>query len=157
MNETITYKNGRTFPPPVVYAGYVIILLGITASIFGGILGLFLALIATLVSFARNYTEIDLSERSIREYNKLLFLDFGGKKSLDNYKSISILGRTIAYSVLSRGMRSSSDKDKFYDVCLLNQTHRQKLVVKRCKSHGMRDFRDFLVQYRGNHQGCLPA
>ena len=97
-------------------------------------MGLFLAVIAAMVSFARNYTEIDLEERTIREFNKLLFLDFGGEKSLDNYKSLSILGTTIGYSVLSRGQRSSSDKDKYYDVCLLNQTHRQRQVVKRCTS-----------------------
>jgi hypothetical protein len=133
MTAIIDSNTGKVFQPSAIFAGYVLLAFGLFSMIDKPLFGLGLALIGVFISFTSEGIQVDAEKKLYREYTRYFGIKKGPWKSLDDYIYITTIATTINYSSYSRGMVELTDKDKYFDVCLLNSSRQKKLLIKRCK------------------------
>lgn len=120
------------FPPAVRTVGYVILIAGILLILANPIIGIAITLIGTFVSFAKKGVQIDIGSKRFRDYTGLFGLAYGRWESLEGFTDISVLRKRISTTAYSRSNRSASTSSGiYYDVCLLDKTHRTKRIINR--------------------------
>jgi hypothetical protein len=124
---------GKLFQSTMVFGGYVLLLLGVLFLLPSPILGLVLLVIGLLVAFSTQGSEINITENKYRLYTKYVFVKTGAWKSITKYKQITIISSRLSSSTFSRGNRELTNTEQYFDVVLLNETHRKKLVLSRSK------------------------
>lgn len=121
-----------TFPSHLIVVGYLLMLIGLLILLTNLIVGLALAGIGSFLSFARNGIEFNPTERLYKSYTSYSGLKMGQWKSYKSYPHLAILRRTIARSRTSRmGVSREVGRDIYYDIFLLDKSHRAKLLVSR--------------------------
>lgn len=111
----------------------MLILGGITLFI-NPIVGLIILIIGAFASFSTIGFEIDTEKIKAREYFNYLGLKLGDWEKLENFPDLAVLYSVQSSSAFSRAMiEMETSREKFYNVCLLNASHRKKLVVKKLK------------------------
>ncbi len=131
--KTINNKTGKTFTPSMVGAGYTVILIGLLI-IFSGhyISGAIILLVGGFIALSYNGIEIDDISGRYRSYTSIYGVKFGEWKTTNEFPYISVLKKTESTTAHSRAnIASTTSRETFYEVCLLNKTHRKKLVLKR--------------------------
>lgn len=126
----LNFKLAKIFPKPTIFAGYVLILLGIMLFVFQP-LALIVSLIGVFISLSYNGIQVDPEKRLYRSYSNIYGIKIGKWESLDPYSSISILRREDAYRAYSYSMSSMEERRIYYGVFLLNASHRKKLEIQR--------------------------
>jgi len=117
------------------FVGYFLTALGLFILVFLNFIAGFIFLILGLnIAFATSGIQIDPNKRLLRSYYGLFGLRFGKWESLDDYKYLSVLQTRESTSTYSRSNRDITVTDLWFDICLLNENHRVKLIVKRLKS-----------------------
>jgi hypothetical protein len=76
-------------------------------------------------------TEIDIENKKFREYGSAFGIKSGKWNSMKALPFLSLMTSRSGHSVYSRTNHSTTDVDDYYDVCLLNQNHRTKIVIQK--------------------------
>ncbi len=127
----MNFVTGKLFSRPLIIAGYVLMFLGLLSSpsIFGGIL----ILGGVYISFSTTGVSLDVSKKQLKEYTRLFGYKWGSWKSYEDYPFIAVLKRMESSTVYSRAQVAMTDKFTFYDVNLMNKSHRKKVILSRQK------------------------
>lgn len=134
MAETIHHKFGSTFPTHILVAGYILMVMGLLIALSYPLAGLSFAFVGTFLSFTKNGMLFNPSTKVYRSYTSYLGIKMGKWQSYESYPHLAILRRTISKSRTSRmGVSKEVARDTFFDIFLLNKTHRVKLLVNRQK------------------------
>lgn len=132
----LNYKLSLIFPKPTIYAGYIILAIGIIFSLMLLWGGLILILLGYFVSQSYNGIQINAESKQYRSYSHIFGMKFGAWKSLNSYCYLSVLPRKDSYRAYSYAMSSMTDSDNYFGIFLLSQNHRKKLEIRR---HGQKD------------------
>ncbi|MCK5856033.1 MAG: hypothetical protein KAG64_01010 [Bacteroidales bacterium] len=135
MSKIIDNKLERLFTPSMTVGGYL--LMGMSLAVFyEGVYfaGLLFILVGGFVSFANNGIQINPDSMMSKQYIGYLGLRLGKWKSMEQYSYITILRSRETTTTFSRSNRATtSNAELFYDITLVDKTHRQKLGIKRVK------------------------
>jgi len=146
MPRNIKNKVGNIFPPALVILGYFTILFGVIIiinfifceildlsgmSLFGSI---FQLLIGVFLAFTSVWIEIDIERNMYKRYtNYFGFIKSGKWKSLERYTDLAILKIKEAVEYASRSNRTTKQSKNVYNVCLLDSTHRLRIVLYKAE------------------------
>lgn len=132
MADIIQHKLGKPFAKGLVFGGYFILGAGILATVTGSLSGLFLVAIGTFASFTTQGILLNYEAREYMDYINILGLKLGKWRSYETYPYLTIMRRKESITGHSRSMGASTTMTEVhYDVFLLSQSHRQKLLIKR--------------------------
>ena len=135
MNKIIDNKLEKFFPTAMSFVGYFLTALGLFILVNSGfIAGSIFLILGLNIAFATSGIQIDPKKRLLRSYYGLFGLRFGKWKSLDDYKYLSVLQTRESTSTYSRSNRDITVMDLWFDICLLNENQRNKLIISRLKS-----------------------
>lgn len=144
MTEIIDYKTGKFFPTSFVFGGYVFVVLGILFEILGIyflvyqgldmaivtiLLGGIIIICAGIFSFSFTGINIDLTNRKYRKHFGYLGLRIGKWKNLGDFPYICVLRSVEGYRGYDGGIPVISEQEEFYNISLLNSSHKEKLVL----------------------------
>lgn len=116
---------------PIIAIGVVITIVGVI-SLFGNtILGIGLILGGPLLWTNSYGIQIDPKTNKYREYGSIYGIKKGTWKPLDALPFITILKGRSGWTVYSRSNRSTVDVEDCFEVYLLNQSHRKKVLVTK--------------------------
>jgi hypothetical protein len=149
INRLIKINHGTVFPSAMVFAAYIILLFGFISIFSNWILGSILILFSIFIGFSYSGIDINLKERKYREYSICFGIKFGKWQSLDKFAFLAILANREVSEVHSRSNMTTSTGLKYSDVCMLDQTHREKILIKRFKDA------DSALDYAKNLSGNL--
>ncbi len=133
MSEIIDNKLGKAFSPTAVIAGYVILGLGVLFLLGNIFIGIGLIAAACFVCFTGTGVQIDIKDKKYKEYTIIYFINNGKWKPFGEFVNLAILTTRQSYTTYSGSNRSMTSTDKYFDIFLLNKSHRQKLRVGRHK------------------------
>jgi hypothetical protein len=134
MNEKIKNKIGNSFPTPLIIVGVIAIIGSVLIILTNPILAIILLLVGLFLCTSSYGTEIDVTNKKYREYGSIYGLKSGSWFDLNTMPYLAILKSRSGYTMYSRSNRSTTNINDFYDVCLLNQSHRKKVVLMKFKS-----------------------
>jgi hypothetical protein len=137
MSKPIDNKIENILPTAGIFAGYVLIVFGLILSFKASILGVVILIIGAIMSFTYNGVQIDVQNKRIRNYTNCLGIIFGNWEGIEIYTDIAVLQINETSKAYSIGNVALTEKDKYYDVFLLNETHRIKFKIKRCLEKGL--------------------
>ena len=132
MNENLKISTGKFFPKPLVLLGYVGILFGLFSLIESWVIGLVYISISVMLSFNTGTLEIDVEKRRRRNFPFLFGLKLGSWSSIKEYTEIAVLRSTLSEKTFGgRTSVSVTTTDVVFDICIMNSSHRKKLVIKQ--------------------------
>jgi len=132
--EIINNKFGKAFPPAMAFSGYVILAAGIVLMWENFWYGLLIAVVGGLICFTKSGVLIDCSNKRYKDYSSFYGIKQGKWESVTPYPFIAILHRNISTTAFSQGNRpGTTGSNIYYDIFLLNNTHRKKVLIKRLK------------------------
>lgn len=132
MAQILTHSFGKSFPPSLSFSGYVFIVMGFIGAFSHIYIAALFIVIGVFIAFTKSGIQIHLEENSYRDYNSLLGLKQGKWKSLKQYSYITFMRNHEESATLSRSNRRAvTGATTYYDICLLNDNHREKLTIKR--------------------------
>lgn len=134
MDKKIKNKIGNSFPTTLVIVGVIAVLGSIVEMFTNPIIAIILLLVGLFICTSSYGTEIDVTNKKYREYGSIYGLKRGSWFDLNTMPYIAILRSRSGYRMYSTSNRSTTDTTDFYDVCLLNQSHRKKVVLMKFKS-----------------------
>jgi len=130
MKRTIKYRQGFSFSAPVIAIAVLISAVSLFYLNDQPILSP-LAFIIGATIWTNSYgTEISLDKKKFREYGSVLFFRYGKWIALELYPNICVLQNNMAYNIYSRTNTTNTISFDNYDVCLLNENHRSRIVVQ---------------------------
>jgi hypothetical protein len=128
----IDYKLDKIFPLMFVIMGITLIIGGLV--LLGTFdarmkIGITILSIGIIIVFARKGTIVDFNQRKIKHYVGLFFIKIGQWKTIEDYTFISLLKINQKSYGYSRTGVQFSEKKKVYRICLLNNSHRNRLKI----------------------------
>lgn len=84
------------------------------------------------MGFGKLGVELLPEQGSYREFTKIFGLRFGKPKSFKDFPFLSVMRTKVtssAYSITNRN--ASTGSDLYYDVYMLSQSHRKKVLIRR--------------------------
>ena len=134
MAQILTHSFGKSFPPSLSFAGYVFWLIGVIAAFYNIYIGALFIVFGMFIALTKSGVQINIEENTYRDYNSLFGLRQGKWKFLGQYSYITLMQNREESATLSRSNRRSvTGATTYYDICLLNDNHREKLTIKRIK------------------------
>lgn len=130
----IKNKIGKSFPTTLVFVGAIAVLGSLIEMFTNPLLAIILLLVGLFICTSSYGTEIDVTNKNYREYGSIYGLKRGSWFDLNTMPYLAILKSRSGYRMYSTSNRSTTDTTDYFDVCLLNQTHRKKVVLMRFKS-----------------------
>lgn len=134
MDKKIKNKIGNSFPTTLVIVGVIAVLGSVVEMFTNPIIAIILFLVGLFICTSSYGTEIDVTNKKYREYGSIYGLKRGSWFDSNTMPFIAILRSRSGYRMYSTSNRSTTDTTDFYDVCLLNQSHRKKVVLMKFKS-----------------------
>ena len=141
LSQTVTPKTdepmidtnlGKAFPPAAVVIGYIFVATGLFIAFGNPVLGIGLAAVGAFGAFARTGVQIQPEKKTYREYTSLFGVAVGSWKPLEGFADVAVLKKTLKTTAYSRANRpATTGSNDFFDVCMLDPTHRKKQVVHR--------------------------
>jgi hypothetical protein len=129
----ITHRIGFSFMPPIIIAGVAVTLAGLITIMESPILGIGIALAGSFIWSGSYGIQIDVEQNKFREYASMFGIKYGEWKSLEKTPFISVVKGRSGMTVYSRSNRSTSVIDNRFEVCLLNSSHRTRVVIQKFK------------------------
>jgi hypothetical protein len=126
----LNFKLAKTFPKPTIYAGYILILLGLLFFISQP-LSLGISMVGIFTSFSYNGIQIDSKKRLYRSYSNIYGMKFGRWESLDSYRNLSVLRREDVYRAFSYSMSTMEERSVYYGIFLVNESQNKKVEIQR--------------------------
>ena len=134
MKEIIKNRIGFSFPGFIVFMGLTCMLFSIFIMIESPILGLIILIVGSFLGLSSYGSEIDITNQKFREYGSMFGIKSGKWEDLNTMPFIGVFKSKSGYLIYSRSTNSTTDIDDFYDVCLMNTTHRRRLVLQKFKT-----------------------
>ena len=134
MNDIIVNKTNTYFPKALVYIGYAMIAYGLILIFLKTFIGALLIIIGVYLGLSFDGIQIDTKKREFKKYSSFFGLKKGIWKSYINFPFLTILTVTEKETGYSRGQVEFTSKKKVYRICLLNKTHREKIILKNLKN-----------------------
>lgn len=126
-------KLDKSFGPSGVFAGYVLLIVGVV-SILSGV-GLIVALIGAFTAFTYSGVQINTDKKLYRTYSSVFgALKVGHWKKLSGFTQITVLKSNKKYTTFSRSNRSIETRQIDYRVNLVNPSKNERVAVKKCNS-----------------------
>lgn len=132
MKEKLEAETGSLFPPTMTFVGKIAFIVGLFFVLFAPLLGLFVLLVGAYLGFGKLGVELIPGQESYREFTKIFGLRLGKPKSYKAYPFLSVMRTKVtssAYSMTNRN--ASTGSDVYYDVYMLDQSHRKKVLIRR--------------------------
>ena len=133
MEENINNNHGTIFPPAMVFAGYIILVFSVFTLMSHWVFGLLLMLFSIFICFSFSGIDINIIEKKYRVYEKFLGIKSGKWLALDKFLYLTVLHNREVYEMHSMPNVTTSESKHFFDVYMLDKTHREKLLIKRFK------------------------
>ncbi len=134
-NKTIimTYSTGYLFRSSIRFIGYALLFCGVLYILNNTAMGIILTLIGGFISFAKTGSEFNTKKQVMREFIMAFGVKFGSWVSYDAYPELAVLMRkeTLGHRTIGNNLY---DSDVHYDVYLLNESHRKKILLYRGSS-----------------------
>ncbi len=131
MQTKFKIYGGRYFPNILIYVSCGFLIIGLFAATETIVGGLVIMGISSFFIFTPDGVQIDPAKKMYRNYVNLIGIDRGEWKSLQDYPYITILSKNITQTVNVGFVLSNSFTERLHDICLLNKTHQQKIIIKR--------------------------
>lgn len=132
MAQILTHPFGKSFPPSLNFAGYVFLAVGFVAAFYNIYIGTLFIIAGVFIAFTKSGVQIKLEDNTYRDYNSFFGIRQGKWKSLEPYSYITLMQNHEESATLSRSNRRAiTGATTFYDICLLNDNHRERLTIKR--------------------------
>ena len=126
MQKIVNLNHGLSLPN-------IFITLPIVGALFAYPINATLALIVFILLLiyvlSSEGVQIDLANNQYKIYTQYLWLKKGKWKSMKGYTSICVLKKRIAYSQVSRSMRTNNFTTGVTAIYLLDKTHRHKILI----------------------------
>lgn len=121
--------------------GYIIMALGVAATYkaiydpelisAAKYITLVIVLFGAFLSFTTRGIIINVTTKDSKRYTRILGIPFGKLEPIERYVCISVLSKRYNSSVTSRSnLTMNLGSDVFYEINLLNKTHRVKYLIK---------------------------
>tara|TARA_R110002012_G_scaffold289815_1_gene483136 strand:- start:119 stop:607 length:489 start_codon:yes stop_codon:yes gene_type:complete len=138
----IKIKLEKLVPIHLNILGIIFICIGIY-----NLLGLFFELIYILISLpfliiglflatAKSGIIIDKINNKFKNCVFFLGLEIGKWKTLSPFSDIALLTKNRGVKAYSRGQRTTTFTNKFFEVYMLTNNHRERIILKRYKDEG---------------------
>lgn len=132
-NKLLHYELTQPKSNLVLVASYFFIVLGLFLMAFGNpIIGFFFAAGAGLNVSYKKGIYFDLENRKFLQYETYFTVKTGKWKNLNTFKELTILAKTKTSRIYGRSGASISDTFKTYDSFMVDETHRQKVLLNSC-------------------------
>ena len=140
LKNPINNKLGMLFPPAMRAAGYLFLFIGVyflSYSIYlkfwpFALVALAPFLIGFFIAITSHGILIDVEQKRYKKYTNILGYQQGSWKKWNNYPFISILQNQVSTMAFSSSNRAATtSRNLYFDICLLDKTHRHKLLIKR--------------------------
>lgn len=132
MDSIINQVRGNLLPTAAVYLGYLLLIIGfvniISLDFFTGVADL---IIGVALSFSYMGIQIDVKNHLYRNYISLFGLPIGTWETLDVYSNTAVLRSLVKYTSYYKAVIPLHSRQTYYEVYLLDKTHRKKLLVER--------------------------
>lgn len=142
MNKVLNHKLGKLFPPAMRITGWVFMAVGLYFFISSIIMAYnsfafsasAFVLIGVFIGLTPHGVLIDLETKKYKKYTNIFGYKQGSWESYERFPYISLLQNTVKTHAFSRSNRQAeTSSNLYYEICLLNKTHRKKVVIKRLK------------------------
>lgn len=127
----IKNRIGFSFMMPILIVGVTATIAGLVTAIQTPLLGIGLALIGSFIWSSSYGIQINVDQNKFREYASMFGIKYGEWKALEKTPFISVVKGRSGMTVYSRSNRSTSVIDDRYEVCLLNNSHRKRVVIQK--------------------------
>jgi len=125
-------KVAMAFPPSLVAVGYVLIATGIYGLISVSFLFAVLILFGIFFSQSTVGVILDPTQGRLKDYGRYFWITFGKWQDLGEFPFLTALAKNMVARTTSRPMNTAvTHSEQVIDLCLLNQNHRKKIIVKR--------------------------
>lgn len=128
------FSFGYLHPSHMRYAGFIVMAISLGALLLAKPAALITLIVGYWLAFKSSGTEIDLEKRLYRPFTSSFGFKRGDWVSYATYPDIAVLHGKEGFTAYSRGMVELSVADTVYDIYLLSEDHRKRLILTRCKS-----------------------
>lgn len=125
----------QLYPRVFTISGYALFLLALLAFLNTAfILGFVFIIIGVFLSFSIVGIQVDMTKNRFKQYERKFWIKMGKWRNFDDFPDVSVL--TINQKHTSRSLTNTefTSKSVVYKVFLLNETHREKFLVKEFKT-----------------------
>lgn len=134
MKNIITINHGFYLPKSFLYFGYILMLIGIVSLYENMYKGIGLIALGGFMAFTPCGIQLRVKDKLFRNYVSILGIKTGNWKSLKPFVFIALVGSRIAETTLGASTPVSvTTTEKVFNICLLSETHKEKLILKQCK------------------------
>ena len=132
MSKIIDNSKGSPLPSIALLLGYLLIAAGFVAFNLAPYLAIAVILLGGFISFTRNGIKLDPTTKKYKSYTSYFGIKVGNWESYEKYPYITIMSRRLS-STINTKIHSMAIQDIYFDVCLLTESHRQNILLKRTK------------------------
>lgn len=127
----IDNKLDKAFSPSGVFAGYILLIVGVVSILTG--VGLIVALIGAFTAFTYTGVQINTDKNVYRTYSSLVGgIKVGHWKKLSGFTQITVSKSKKKYTTFSRSNRSIETNQIDYRVTLVNPSKNNRVEIKKC-------------------------
>jgi hypothetical protein len=134
MNKMIKNRIGFSFPGILVFIGFLFMFFSIFIIIESLVFGLIILAAGALFGLSSYGSEIDVADQKFREYGSLFGIKRGKWEDCDKMPFIGVFKSRSGYLIYGRSTNSTTDIHDYYDVCLMNASHRRRIVLQKFKT-----------------------
>lgn len=127
----INNRHGFSFALPIIIGGGILTLGGIISSIENPILGLVMVAVGPFFWSSSYGIQLDPEQNRFREYGSFYGIKSGKWKPLDKVPFLTIVRGRGGTAVYAGTNRSTTVIDDRFQVCLLTNSHRTRIVVQK--------------------------
>ncbi len=125
----IVYDEGRSFPIGGVVIGWMFFVVGILMLVGNPFLGAPMTILGSIMAFTKSMTLIDVEKNRIKKGASFLGFKFGEWIDYSKFPFIAVLRIDVKTKMLSRGNAEANLKDVYYNINLLSDYHRNKVLI----------------------------
>jgi hypothetical protein len=127
-------RIGYVFQPAQRFAGWILIVAGLITAYLQSPIALLISVVGVMMALLKKFVHIDTERHRIRISKSFTsYLPRGKWHGLQNYPFVTLIRRVLSSSVTNYGgqQSGSTGSNTYYDVLLLSNSHRSKIVINR--------------------------
>ena len=134
MNGIIKNRIGFSFPGLIVFMGFTAMLSSLFIMVESPILGLLVLILGSFLGTSSYGSEIDVINNRFREYGSVFGIKKGKWFNLNSMPFLGIFKSRSGYLIYGRSTNSTTVIDDYFDVCLMSNSHRKRIVLQKFKT-----------------------
>lgn len=133
MENKITSRMGFSFPFHILLGSISMSVAGIVAVFENPLLGIGLIVVGSFFWSSSYGSQIDFDKGVFREFGTIFGIKRGEWKKLEKLKDVTILVGQQKTAIMANVVQVGTSTDDRYEVCLLNESHRVRIVIQKYK------------------------